>query len=114
MGGKLIKGGMEIKYVNQFVKEFNKIKQEKLKLSILASIETIKRIGIYKMQENSEAAYLKNHNLYEVKIGKKSRNYRILCAIKDNCCWLLHLFFKKTQQIESKEIKTALIRKKFI
>jgi phage-related protein len=57
---------------------------------------------------------MKNYDLYEVRVGKKSKNYRILCTVKNKCCWLLHLFFKKTQQIELREIKTALNRKKII
>ncbi|PIP28472.1 MAG: hypothetical protein COX29_00985 [Candidatus Moranbacteria bacterium CG23_combo_of_CG06-09_8_20_14_all_35_22] len=105
---------MEVKYVPQFLKELKKIKDNETKLFIWAKIEIIEKSGLYQMQITHDATYIKNYALYEVRVGKKSRNYRILCAIKNNYCWLLHLFFKKTQQIELREFKTALSRKNFI
>jgi len=105
---------MEVKYVPQFLKELKKIKDNEAKLFILAKIEIIEKNGLHQMQMTHDASYIKNHDLYEVRVGKKSRNYRILCTIKNNQCGLLHLFLKKTQQIELREFKTALSRKKFI
>ena len=105
---------MEVKYVHQFKKELDKIKDNKIKRFILVSIEAIEKVGIYEMQATNDVTYIKEHDLYELRVGKKSRNYRILCALKDNYCWLLHLFLKKTKKIEIREIKTASNRKKFI
>jgi len=105
---------MEVKYVPQFIKELKKIKDNEIKLFILAKIEIIEKNGLYQMQVTHDVSYIKNYDLFELRVGKKSRNYRILCTIKNNHCWLLHLFFKKTQQIESREFKTALNRKIFI
>lgn len=105
---------MQVKYVPQFTKELNKVKDKKVKLSILAVAEIIEITGIYKMQETNDATYIKRYDLYEIRIGKKSKNYRILSTLKDNFCWFLHLFLKKTQQIELRDFKTALSRKKFI
>jgi phage-related protein len=66
------------------------------------------------MQSTNDATHIGHYDMYEIRIGKRSRNYRILCTIKNECCWLLHLFLKKTQQLELREFKTALARKKYI
>ncbi len=57
---------------------------------------------------------LKGSKLHELKINMPDKTYRILCFIKGDVLYLLHSFIKKTQKIQSRELKTALLRLKLL
>ena len=94
---------MEVKYAHQFAKELDKIKDNEIKLSILAMIEIVEKVGIYKMQATNDVTHIRRYALYEIRVGKKSRNYRILCTMKNE-------FSEKIMSV--KDLKKELFKDK--
>jgi len=102
---------MRIKPVPQFLKELQKIKDIDAKRNIHLKLKAIENTGIYQMMATQDAKCISQHDLYEIRIRCKSINYRLLCTIIDNTCWILHLIVKKTQKLELHDINTASSRK---
>lgn len=59
-----------------------------------------------------KSEYLKKleKDIYEIRPG----NFRILFTLRDDICWLLHIFFKKSNKTPDKDLKVARQRKNII
>jgi phage-related protein len=66
----------------------------------------IAELGLVKLFKAQYAKKLEK-DLYEL----RPNNVRIFFTLKDSICWLLHIFFKKSDETPAKELKVARERK---
>ncbi|MBI4067536.1 type II toxin-antitoxin system RelE/ParE family toxin [Candidatus Gottesmanbacteria bacterium] len=89
-------------YVGEFIEGL----PAKAKKKIIRQLKLLEKYG----HNFIDMKKLKGCQLYEITINFNNIGYRILCAIKQTVCWLLHMFIKKSNDTPKKEINTALGR----
>jgi len=94
--------------VETYIKDLD-IKTQK---KILWTLEIVEKFGA--RVGNNYFEKLKGFNLYEIKVNFNKKWHRMLCRVKENKCYLLHGFSKKSNKTPNREIGTALNRAKLI
>lgn len=93
--------------VVEIIDSFSEKDERKIKFII----DKISKYGIFQLRKSKNCEHMKSCNLEEVKIKIHHGEFRIICLILQNKCWLLHAFRKKSNKIKQKDINIALNRK---